>query len=94
VVFWLPGQAAPELKRKIPKALFEHGVLKALSDGPSSYSDVVNSVGSHLTNDRYKYEQLRGSISLAVKRLAAAGKIRRYVASSNFGEQEMLSVVV
>jgi len=92
VVFWLPGQAPPELRRKIPKALFEHGVLKALSGGPRSYSSVVYSVGAHLTQDQYEYERLRGSISLAVKRLIAAGKVRRCMGSDDLGEREMLSV--
>ena len=92
VVFWLPGQEPPELARPIPRALFEHGVLKALTGGPRSYADVVYEVGSHLTNDRYEYDRLRGSISLAVRRLAAGGRIRRYMGAVGLREVEMLSV--
>ena len=93
VVFWLPGQEPPELMRRIPRALFEHGVLKALADGPRSYAAVVGEVGRRLTNDPYEYNRLRGSISLAVKRLAAGGRIRRYMGSNDlFGERQMLSV--
>lgn len=95
-VYWLSRQAAPELRRRIPRSVFEHGILKALANGPLSYSSVVYQVGSHLTRDQHEYERLRGSISAAVKRLVTAGKVRRYVGSSDdlIGEREMLSVVL
>jgi hypothetical protein len=93
-IFWLPGQTAPELRRQIPKSVFETGVLKALAEGPRSYADVAYYVGSHLTKDQWEYNRLRGSISLAITRLVAAGRIHRYMGSNDLGEREMLSVVM
>ncbi len=79
LIFWLPGQKAPELNtdRRIPGSLIENTVLTLLAAGPQEYAAVSRYIGKHVAKTRAEHERLRVPVWRAIKRLTTTRRVRR-----------------